>query len=217
MKKRSLAALVAAVVVIAVGILISLLFSTSGTEDAYVISLPSQGSAVIDPSYELGQSNRDQLQIISVDKNNIQAVVASLKRPEAYSCRIATTYYYRNSNTTLVSNLWKQDSTVRISQLNAAGEETEQVLLTDRAAYLWGAGENTFTRFNRQDQDIDLYSRAPSYENLLLLSSDQILEGSILELDGHLCLYAKTEDVVTGEVEQWYILVENGLLLGTVR
>ena len=213
MKKRSLAALVAAVAVIAGGILISLFFATSGERDAYVITLPSQDAAVIDPSHEIGQSNREQLEIISVNKTNIQAVVSSLKRPEVYSCRVSTTYYYRDTATVLASHLWKQQTLVRISQMDAAGAEQEQILLTGRATYLWGAGETAYQRFPRQEQDIDLYSRAPSYENLLLLSGDQIREGKIVELDGHLCLYAKTEDPVTGEVEQWYILVENGLLL----
>ena len=37
--------------------------------------------------------------------------------------------------------------------------------------------------------------------------------GELRELDGQLCLYAETSDKLTGELESWYILVENGLLI----
>lgn len=45
------------------------------------------------------------------------------------------------------------------------------------------------------------------------MDASQILVGELCEQDGALCLYAETQDLTTNEMEQWYILVENGLLL----
>ena len=45
------------------------------------------------------------------------------------------------------------------------------------------------------------------------MDASQILVGELREQDGALCLYAETQDLITNEMEQWYILVENGLLL----
>lgn len=213
MRKRSAAALVAALMVVAVGFFASFffLFADSSGEQ-YTITLPGQGSAVIDPSPEIGQSNRSQLQTVEIDRTNLQAVLQTLQRPAVYHLQSETAYFYRDSQSTLKSQLWKGQSAIRIAQQNAQNAQTQQILLTDNWVYLWDAG-GIVTRFARQSRDADLYRRTPTYEDLLKLSAEEILEGRVTELEGQLCLYAKTRDSLTGEVEQWYILAENGLLL----
>ena len=213
MRKRSAAALVAALLVVAAGFFASFffLFADSSGEQ-YTITLPGQGSAVIDPSPEIGQSNRGQLQAVEVDRTNLQALVRTFQRPESYYLQNETTYFYRDNQSVLKSQIWKSDSVMRISQLNNAEEQALQVLLTDQWVYLW-TEESGVARYERQARDVDLYGRTPTYEDLLKLSADEILEGRLEELEGQLCLYAKTQDKLTGEIEQWYILAENGLLL----
>ena len=213
MRKRSTAALIAAMLVVAVGFFASFffLFAESSGEQ-YTITLPGQGSAVIDPSPEIGQANRDQLQIVEIDRTNFLAVLQSLQRPETYQLQSETTYYYRDSSSTLKSQLWKGQPGMRISQMNAQNEQAQQVLLTDNWVYVWSA-DSEVARFEKQSRDADLYRRTPTYEDLLKLSAEEILEGRVEELEGQLCLYAKTKDTLTGEEEQWYILAENGLLL----
>ena len=213
MRKRSTAALIAAMLVVAVGFFASFffLFAESGGEQ-YTITLPGQGSAVIDPSPEIGQANRDQLQIVEINRTNFLAVLQTLQRPEIYQLQSETTYYYRDSSSTLKSQLWKGQPGMRISQMNAQNEQAQQVLLTDNWVYVWSA-DSEVARFEKQSRDADLYRRTPTYEDLLKLSAEEILEGRVEELEGQLCLYAKTKDTLTGEEEQWYILAENGLLL----
>lgn len=211
MKKRSTTALIAAMFVVAVGIFISF-FLSSNQNDSYTITLPGQGSAEIDTSHDIGESNRDQVSTISINAGNIQAVVASLQRPETYHCQISTIYYYQDTQTTIKSELWKVGDQIRISQFNAEGQPVQQTLLTNDWVYLWDEG-STYRRYARQENDMDLYSRAPSYEDLVKMDLAQILTSELREQDGALCLYAETRDALTGESEQWYILVENGLLL----
>ena len=205
-------ALIAAMFVVAVGIFVSFFLSSSNQGDSYTITLPGQGSAVIDTSLEIGESNRNQMQIISVDTNNIQAVIASLQRPEQYQCQMEMTYFYKGTQTVLKSQLWKDGDLVRISQQTAEEQTSQQVLLTREWAYLWGE-DGAYSRFVRQENDLDLYSRTPSYEDLVTMPREQLLVGEVREMDGQLCLYAETRDDMTGETEQWYVLVENGLLL----
>ena len=211
MKKRSTMALIAAMFVVAVGIFISF-FLSSNQNDSYTITLPGQGSAEIDTSHEIGDSNRDQVKTITITAENIQSVVASLMRPESYHCKMSMVYYYRDTQTTMKSELWKSADCVRISQFTADGQIAQQALLTDQWVYLWGDG-TVYNRYARQDSDADLYSRIPSYEDLVKMDASQIMVGELREQDGTLCLYAETQDLITNEIEQWYILVENGLLL----
>ena len=212
MKKKSAAAVIAALIVVALGFFASFFLSfTDGKDEKYTITLPGQGSAVIDTNPEMEQSNRDQLQTVQVDRSNVQAVIARLQRPASYQYQAETSYFYRESKTVLRSQVWKEDTRTRISQFTADGEPGQQILLTESWVYLWGM-EGAYVRYTRQTQDADLYSRAPSYEDILNMSADQVLEGGTAELDGRLCLYVKTLDERTGETVRWYVLAENGLL-----
>lgn len=212
MRRRSVAALVAALVVVIVGFLVSMafLFAESQNEEA-VITLPGQGSAVIETNPQLEQSNLSHLQAVRIDRTNIQAVLASLSRPESYSMESETVYYYRESTATLTSRMWSADGCVRIAQQEPDGAD-RQILLTDSWVYLW-SGEQAPSRFFRQEGDETLYRRAPSYQDLLVLPADAILEGGTVQREEGLCLYARSLDELTGETEEWYVLAENGLLL----
>ncbi len=213
MRKRSAVALIAALIVVAAGVFISFfLIFTNDSSNAYTITLPGQGSANIDPSPEIGDSNRNQLQTIQVDRTNIQDVIKSLHRPEQYHLKSETIYFYGDSWTTLKSQIWKNDSLTRIKQFSFDGSEQQQVLLSSNWVYVWDA-DHPVVRYTRRTNDADLYSRAPTYEDLLKMPKESILQGCVTELDGQLCLYVESLDNLTGETERWYILVENGLMV----
>ncbi len=213
MRKRSAAALIAALIVVIVGFFASFFLLYTGERDeAYTITLPGQGSAVFDPSPEIGESNREQLQTVQIDRTNIQMVIQKLQRPAQYQLTCKTTYFYGDNHSTLTSRVQANGAVLRIDQLGEGELPVQPTILTKDWVYLWGSDQQVM-RFARQDRDADLYSKAPTYEDLLDLPADAILEGSLTEQDGQLCLYAKSRDPLTGEEEHWYILCENGLLL----
>ena len=212
MKKRSTTALIAAMVVVAAGFFASFFLSLSNQDPEHVIMLPGQGSAVIDTNPAIQEGNRQLIQTISVDTTNIQSVIASLERPQSYQCHSELTYFYRDTQSTVHNQLWKQDGLARVSQLAADGTAGEQALITQTYVYLW-RGDEAYVRFPVQEHDDDLYSLAPTYEDILQLDAAHILVGEVREVDGQMCLYVESRDPLTGEQETWYVLVENGLLL----
>ena len=212
MRKRSTTALLAAMAVVAAGVVVSFFVSVSAPDPEHEISLPGQGSAVIDTSPVIEESNRQFIQTISVDASNVQSVIASLSRPEQYQSQSELTYYYRDSQTVMACSLWKQDGMLRISQQKEDGATGPQALLSASYVYLW-EGDAPWVQFARQEQDADLYSLAPTYEDILRLEPSNILAGEVREVDGQMCVYASSRDPLTDELEQWYVLVENGLLL----
>lgn len=212
MKRRSTLALLSAVAVVAVGIFISFFLSFSTNDSSNLITLPGQGSAVIDTSPDIAESNRDKLHTVSINADNIQAVISSLQRPEEYQCQTETVYFYGVSQATFTSELWKRGDLVRIHQGASTDGAESYALLTPEWVYTWANGPE-YGKFPRQENDMDLYSRAPSYEDLLAMPREQILVGELREQDDTLYLYAESMDALTGEREVWYILVENGLLV----
>lgn len=212
MKKRSTTALIAAMAVVAAGVFVSFFLSFSTQDPEHEITLPGQGSAVIDTSPEIQEENRQLIQTVTVDVSNIQAVIASLARPDAYQSRSELTYFYRDTQSVTGCQLWKRDSWVRTSQFLEDGSAGQQALIGPAEVYLW-SGEEPYVRFPVQENDVDLYGFMPTYEDLLRLDAKDLLAGEVRDVDGRMCLYAVSRDPLTGEEEQWYVLVENGLLL----
>ena len=212
MKKRSTTALLAALAVVAAGVFVSLFLSFSNQDPAHVITLPGQGSAVIDTAPEIEEENRQMMQQLTVNVSNVQAVIASLRRPENYQNQSELTYFYRDTQHTVKNQLWKLGSCIRTCQLAEDGSYAENALLTDDWVYLW-SGDSAYARFARQAQDGDLYSRTPTYEDLLQLNRTDILSVEVRDVDGRMCISVTSMDPMTGEQENWCILVENGLLL----
>ncbi len=213
MKKRGVAAFIAAVFVVALGFLLSFfsIFADRNSEQ-YSITLPGQGSALIDPSPELGEENRQRLQEVQLDRTNVQAVVGNLLRPEAYTLDVETTYFYRDKQSEVKSKLWHGPDMIRIEQLATTSVPAQQILISENWVYIWHEQDEP-VRFPRQAKDDSLYQRMPIYEDILKMPAEAIIEGKLEEWEDDLCIIVKTQDQLTGETEQWYILAENGLLV----
>lgn len=213
MKRRGIAALIAALAVIAAGLLISFFLSFSaGNKGQYQIILPGHGSATIDETQKIETENREKIQSVVIDKTNVQAVIASLSRPDGYSCVMQSTYFYNDESAELKSKCDVSGSLMRITQYTQSEKTELSALLTEKWVYLWNEGE-IYERFPRMENDADLYLRAPSYRDIVLLAPEFVLDGGTAEIDGHLCLTIQTQDPETGETTDWAILADNGQLL----
>lgn len=215
MKRRGTVALILALAVIAIGVLGSFFWSFSRQDqEQYQITLPGHGTAEIDHTHDIGKSNRETVELLTVTRDNVTDVIAQLRRPDSYQCQTESTYYYGESATLLKSTLAVQGDKLRITQYDAAEQPLLEVLLTGERVYLWDTGER-WNSFPRQDNDRDLYARFPTYEDILSMPPERILKGETREWGGELCIYVQTRNPETEEQQDWYILTETGLLLYT--
>ncbi|MBQ7491936.1 MAG: hypothetical protein IJT76_05005 [Clostridia bacterium] len=213
MKRRSLAALIAALAVIAVGILISFFLSlTAKNTGKYTISLPGQSTATIDDMGLIREKNRETVQAVTIDEKNAQAVIGALERPEQYQCTYVITYRYGENTAAFTGMIAVNGARSYAQTVNDDGQAMFYALLTDRWSYVWGEDE-IYRRFPRKSRDADLYACAPTYEDLLDIPQEQILKAYVEELDGQLCLAVLTGDPMTDEWQEWRILVDSGILL----
>lgn len=215
MKQRGTVALILALAVIAAGILGSFFWSFSRQNpDQSQITLPGHGTADIDHTQDIGDSNRETVELLTVTRDNVAEVLRQLRRPEAYQCQVESTYYYGEGASTLKSTLEVRDGLVRITQYDRQEQPTLEALLTETRVYLWDTGEH-WSDFLRMPDDRDLYARFPTYEDILTLPPERLLAGRTEVLDGELCIFVQTRQPETGEEQDWYILAETGLLLYT--
>ncbi len=212
MKRKGRAALIAALTVVAIGIVVSYMLSLSlSGREQYTITLPGQGTAQISDTHQLLEENREIIQTVAVNRDNVQSVIARLSRPEVYQCTLDVSYYYGDDQADFQATVACLNGIVSDRVLRADGSQAVQALITSESVYLMhDSGE--YSVFPKLADDDDLYACTPTYENILNLPRESILDGAVEEVDGHLCISVTTRDRMTGERSYWRILADNGLL-----
>lgn len=104
---------------------------------------------------------------IEIGTDNVQKVIASLKRPSAYSCKIENTLYYSGGSSVLSCRQYVNGGTMRTDTLSAAGEVQSTLLRAGDTAYAWNAGEADAYQGQWGDFTDDAAAMLPTYEDVL--------------------------------------------------
>lgn len=212
MKRRGRAALIAALAVVAVGIVVSYFLSLSfNRQEQYTITLPGQGTATIAETQPIREENQAIIQAVTITGENVQAVIEQLRRPEVYQLVYDVTYFYGDNQTSFQSTVSCGEGVLSDRVLRADGSQASQALVTEKWIYLFD-DSGGYRRFPHNADDEDLYACTPTFEDLTDLPREAILDGAVEELDGHLCLSVTSRNAVTGERQYWRILSDTGLL-----
>ncbi|HIX89661.1 MAG TPA: hypothetical protein H9845_02035 [Candidatus Agathobaculum pullicola] len=127
----------------------------SGAENAPTVSSGSQMLTA--------QSVAD----VTIGPDNAQKVIASLTRPEAYSCVIENTLYYTGGSSTLRCHQYMRDNLVRIDWLAETGAVQSTLMHVGDAAYTWENGSSTFYKGRWGEFSDDSAAMLPTYEDVL--------------------------------------------------
>lgn len=211
MKKRTLPVVFAALFVLAAALLIGLFVFDRSVGDGGITLPPEQGTVPIDPTPGISRENDGKIADITVDKDNVQRVIASLSRPTEYGCRASAVYSYTGGSKTLDSRWWVRPGICRANQYDAGGKLRTQAILTEQHVYLWGSEGGTYYEGSPGDFTADELGRVPSYEDVCALPPEQILDGRLSDWGGVSCISVRsgTADAYT----DWYISLDNGLLM----
>lgn len=169
----------------------------SGTENAPTVSFGSQ--------LLTAQSVAD----VTIGPDNAQKVIASLKRPEAYSCVIENTLYYTGGSSTLRCHQYMRDNLVRTDWLTEAGAAQSTLLRAGDTVYTWENGSTTFYKGTWGEFSDDSAAMLPTYE-------DVMDEGVVLssagrqDIDNEPCIMVEFEQ--EGYRCVYYISAASGLL-----
>ncbi len=126
-----------------------------GTENTPVVSAGSQMLTV--------QSVAD----VEISIGNARYVIASLSRPEAYSCKIENTLHYKDGYSTLYCSQYIKGDTERVDTTDASNTVRSTLLRAGDTAYSWEAGDNRPYKGNWGDFSADTAAMLPTYEDVL--------------------------------------------------
>ena len=168
-----------------------------GNADAPIVS---QGSYML-----TAQSVAD----VEIGTENAQSVIASLTRPEAYSCTIENTLYYDGGSSALRCRRYARDGIVRTDTLAENGTVQSTLLRDGDSAYAWNAGDNTAYQGVWGDFTDDAAAMLPTYEDVLA-EGVQLLDAGRQDVDYEPCIMVAFEQ--GGYRCVYYVSAATGLL-----
>ena len=215
MPGRTKSTLFLTIFVLALLALIPLLYffssvDTPGVRLAENIPLPGDGEGV---------ATTPAMQV-EITPDNVQSVIATLARTESYSRRIVQTRYWADGDAygTAEAEIWVTPGAVRIEW-----DHGENMILAGGFFHLWfGDGAPQSNRMTVRpgatlEQVADEFQGIPSYESLLELPRDQIIDagyvrrpvGGVYEY----CIFIVFADSALGYIDRYYISLTSGLLV----
>ena len=159
----------------------------------------------------------DALDRVEVSKDNLQAVVSTLNRPEIYSRDMTIETYWEDGQAEYSIRISVAKGITSMSIIPPDNHE-KRIIVTSDTLYIWYRGERTPYSGLISDTG-DAYATADewqmlvTYEDILRLDPESIIEAEYTELDGADCIYAQYRSELLGYVTKCYISIELGLVI----
>ena len=153
-------------------ILVVLLMLVSNLRRSSRVVLPDISTAAEDPELPSGENG---LTVVEVTPETVQAAVATLHRPEAYSRSVTVEYLWDGGSKTAemtvsVSGPWSRtDRTLPDGQVRHTVTDGE-------TTYIWYNDENEFFSGPAGNVTPDMEQAIPTYEDVLSLPVEEIAQ-----------------------------------------
>ena len=148
-------------------------------------------------------------QTVAVTRENVQAVIASLTRPKAYSRTIHIELYYGTGSASFtVQSAVGEDAA--LAAISGPGGR-RFVLTAGEDRYIWYEGDKEYYTADAASADAD--QMMLTYEDIIALDPESITDAGTEHHNGETCIFV---DYVHGELgyrTRCYISAINGLLI----
>ena len=212
--KRMVSVLIFGVVFLAV-VLTVFFFWTRSQQEIKEFPLPPVSQTPSMPD-DTGPDKANEENRVTVNKNTVQAVIRELSRPKVYSRDIVIESYWDGGS--IIYNI-KSSFAENASAFEITGVgDTQRIIITDKVYYVWYQGDHEpFSASNEDEEDynkyLDKFQMLITYEDVIKLPLESILEADYTSYDGELCIYVKYASGSLGYVTSCYVSLKNGLLI----
>lgn len=202
------------VFLIAAALSAMLFFSFSGHDNGRTVLLPEISHAA-----EVAASNEpDALNHVEVTTDTLQAVVATLSRPDIYSRSVVVEMFWGGGHAVFNIDVSVIGNMTALKVSPSVGIE-KRIIVTSDTLYIWYSGDRTSYTRSLDDsgaayKDADEWQMLVSYEDLLRIDSSDILEAGYMEYGGEYCVYGDCRTPEFGYVRRYYIPTSLGLVTG---
>ena len=190
-------------------------FAGGGAE----IVLPTP--AATEPGGEAGLEGGGLVLPVRTTPETVQNIIATLTRPENYA-RTVTVEMATGSDqagsftaSVLVDGAW---TSIELTQSFQPMGTQYTIVYTDPESgegklYRWYAGSTEVKTWPVGERGADLAQHIPTYEDVLELDPDSIVDAGFVVRDGVPCVYVEAQMEELGYLERYWVSTENGLLI----
>ena len=104
---------------------------------------------------------------VDITTDNVQHVIASLTRPEAYSCTIENKLYYTGGSSALRCRRYVRDGVIRTDTLTESGAGRSSIIRRGDIIYSWNADSSAVYEGRAGSFSDDASAMLPTYEDVL--------------------------------------------------
>lgn len=174
------------------------------------ITLPGKTPVMQDVVTEQQQY---QLTDADINKENVQRVIASLARPDAYSAAVTNTLYWNADWQEIEATQYVRDD-VCLTEFYNDEKVAEQYSATkDDEYYAWRRGAQTYYNGPAGIISADDSSMIPTYETVVEEETDSIVDAGLRTVNGESCIYVTVTDAETGYNLTYWVSTVSGLLV----
>ena len=151
------------------------------------------------------------LTVVEVTPETVQAAIATLHRPAAYSRSMTVEYLWNGGSNTAeitasVSGGWSRtDRTLPDGQ-------TRHAITNGETTYIWYNSEADVFTGPAGEISPDAEQTIPTYEDVLALPPEQIAQADYRMVSDVRCIYVETAEDDWGYVQRYWVSVDTGLL-----
>lgn len=202
---------------IVVGAVLFALFYPGRNADLPPVLLPESFPSLPEEDVE----DFGSLTLAEVTTDTVQAVVATMVRPDSYSRSLLVTSYWEGGHTSYPIRVWLKSGDLRLTmtQPEAGSEEAieKNILYLDGQVSLWyGSDTEHVYRYDSEEALGDLLQMLPTYEDILTLPREDIAEAGYVRREGSWRIMVSSHDA-SGCLTVYYISIETGLLEAAER
>lgn len=184
-------------------------FVPSSNIDTPPVILPTEAVTPA-PSAEIGGGDSVS-HPITVTADTVQAVISVLSRADSYSRTVTIEKFWSGGSNTRTVDVQVRASSARFTIQD--GLNIKNILISDGKLWIWYNDSDKVFCGAASGRDADEYQALVTYEDILSLSSDRILDAGYTELDGEICIWCKAVVGAFDYETDFYVSAKTGLLM----
>ncbi len=186
--------------------------SYSGTGDRIV--LPDLHAGTADGPHT-GQETGG-LNEVRITPDTVQLAIGTMSRPASYSRTQTVEVFWSGGSGSTDCTVSVSGGATRVDTRQPDGSIRHALVSGDQAA-VWYDDEESYTILGAQGFSADIAARMPTYETVLTLPVEDIVQADYQDRDGVACIYVATRESENGYADQYWISTATGLLQAAER
>lgn len=149
---------------------------------------------------------------ISITPQNVQSVIAALKRPDDYYLETLSELFYDGGSTKYLRRKWVHKDMQRVD-IFSGDTVTMHVVFGKKNAFYWRPSDLNYFKTPVGNFTADEAQMMMVYEDILKRKPDYITSAMLRPYNDEDCIYVEVQDPELAYLERYWVSTKNGILV----